>query len=83
MKAVVRKEFSVAFSKRSQPVWFRALKWALFIPLTIFMYTRGYFWPWIIGLFALSMSLHFFYRWKTRGWTQPYGLWDDVQAGEE
>jgi hypothetical protein len=34
-------------------------------------------------MFILSMSVHFYYRWKTKAWTQPYGKWDDVQAGQD
>jgi hypothetical protein len=83
MNTLIRKEFKVAFSKRAQPVWFRVVKWAVFILLSVFFYNQGYFWPWIAGMFILSMSVHFYYRWKTKAWTQPYGKWDDVQAGQD
>jgi hypothetical protein len=83
MLAAIRKEIRVAFSKKAQPLPFRILKWAVFIPLTLFMAGRGLFWPWILGALALSLSVHFFYRYKTRGWTQPYGKWDDIEAGRE
>ncbi len=83
MNTVIRKEVRVALSKKAQPVWFRLLKWAVIIPVTLLMASRGYFWPWILGALAFSLSLHFFYRYKTKGWTRPYGLWNDVEAGRE
>ena len=35
-----------------------------------------------LGIVALvfSLALHFFWRWKTKGWTQPWGGWDDVDT---
>jgi hypothetical protein len=42
-----------------------------------------YFWWWIGGALALSLTLHFIWRWKTKGWTQPWMGWDDVDAGKE
>jgi hypothetical protein len=26
-------------------------------------------------MFAFAMLLHFWYRYKTNGWTKSYGLW--------
>jgi hypothetical protein len=31
----------------------------------------------------LGLSLHFFYRWKTQGWTRAWGGWDDLPSGRE
>jgi len=32
--------------------------------------------PVLILLFACALALHFWYRYKTRGWTQSYGKWN-------
>jgi hypothetical protein len=44
-------------------------------------FTLYFFWGtttlWIIlvCLLVVSMALHFWYRYKTQGWTKSYGLW--------
>jgi hypothetical protein len=29
------------------------------------------------------LTLHFIWRWKTKGWTQPWGGWNDLEAGNK
>ena len=72
---VIKRELEVAFSKDSQPVWFRIAKYILLISLFYFLW--GSRWLWIIfgTLLVASLSLHFLYRYKTKGWTQSYGMW--------
>lgn len=83
MKETLRREARVAFSKKAQPVWFRVVKWVLFLGITAALFRTGYFWYWLAGISVIALGLHLFYRWKTHGWTQPYGMWDDVEAGRD
>jgi hypothetical protein len=66
----IQREIEVAFSKHAQPVWFRILKYVL---LAITCY---FFWIILIVLFVASLCLHFWYRYKTDGWTKSYGMWN-------
>ena len=77
---VLRREMQVAFSRNSQPVWFRAAKWAFAVFISVLLWGTPYFWFWILGGLALGLTVHFIWRWKTRGWTQPWGGWDDREA---
>jgi hypothetical protein len=73
----MNRELRVAFSPRAQPVWFRVIKWALLLgALRRYGHTRA-FWRWTLGLFGAGLTLHLFYRYKTNGWTQAWGGWND------
>jgi len=78
------REVQVAFSRRAQPVWFRALKWVLIVGATRrYRHTRAFRF-WAVGLLIAACTLHLFYRWKTNVWTRAWGGWDDpafVQPG--
>lgn len=78
---VVTRELRVAFSRRAQPLWIRLVKWPVLIGITWWVWRTPFRWAWLIGAPTLGLTLHFFYRWKTRGWTLPWGGWDDVEAG--
>ena len=80
---VLKREMRVAFSKRAQPIWFRMLKWAIAIGVTAMLWRSEYFWFWILGALALSLTLHFVWRWKTKGWTQPWFGWNDLEAPDK
>jgi hypothetical protein len=82
MNEIIKREFRVAFSKRAQPVWFRILKWLVFLSVSAVLWNTPYFVWWLLGAFALSMSVHFIWRHKTRGWTRPWGSWNDVEAAK-
>lgn len=79
----LHRELSVAFSLKTQPLWMRALKWTVPIGVTLLLRDTRFFWWWILGLPALGVALHLFYRWKTAGWTRPWGGWDDVSASRD
>ena len=71
----IKREIEVAFSKHSQPVWFRVLK---YIALGCMIYLFGgskLFWIILSVLVVISLILHFWYRYKTNGWTKSYGMW--------
>ena len=76
----IQREVQVAFSPRAQPWWFRLIKWSVLIAVTA-RYRRRAWFPYVVVLaFTGSIVLHLFYRWKTQGWTRPWGGWNDVAA---
>ena len=81
--AVICCEFRIAFSKHAQPVWFRVTKWIIFLALGALFWRRPLFWWCVLAAAWLGLILHLFYRWKTRAWTQPWGGWDDLDAGRD
>jgi hypothetical protein len=72
---IIRRELEVAFSKQSQPVWFRILKYILLGSVLYFFWGSKTRWIIFIILFVFAMGMHFWYRYKTQGWTRGYGLW--------
>jgi len=48
------------------------------IAISAILWRTPYFIWWIFGALGLSLTLHFFWRWKTKGWTQPWAGWDDL-----
>jgi hypothetical protein len=76
----IKREARIAFSRKAQPVWFRVLKWAIAVAVGLYLWRTPYFWACILGAFGLALTGHFFWRWKTRGWTQAWGGWDDLAA---
>lgn len=73
----LKRDIAVAFSPGGQPVWFRIVKWIVFIAVAVRFHRARYFWPCLGWIFVAGTVLHFFYRWKTRGWTEPWGGWND------
>ena len=79
LSPVIRRELEVAFSKRSQPVWFRIVKYIIIAVLVYLLWGSGWFWIVFGILFVLSLMLHFWYRYKTDGWRKSYGMWKHHQ----
>jgi hypothetical protein len=77
----IKRELRVAFSRRAQPVWFRIIKWLVFLSVVRRLRGTKWLWVWIAGAALAGLAVHFTYRRKTRGWTQPWGGWNDVEAG--
>ncbi len=80
-----KRELRVAFSRHAQPVWFRITKWIVFLGGARWLYRRTeqnprVFWRWVLGALLAGLLLHSVYRYKTRGWTQPWGGWHDLAA---
>lgn len=71
----IRREIEVAFSKKSQPVWFRILKYIVIGCILYFFWGSKLLWMILVVLFAISLTLHFWFRFKTNGWTKSYGMW--------
>ena len=78
---VIKGELRVAFSRKAQPVWFRVIKWVVFFSITRRLHATKWFRVWIAGAALAGLAVHFTYRWTTRGWTQPWGEWNDIEAG--
>jgi hypothetical protein len=77
---LVKRELYVAFSKDVQPLWFRLIKWALVLGVTAKFRREKWFPATVSGLLVAALTLHFAYRWKTKGWTQAWGGWNDLEA---
>jgi hypothetical protein len=75
LNKTIKRELEVAFSKHSQPVWFRILKYILISSIVFFFWGTKLLWIILLIMFAFAMLLHFWYRYKTNGWTKSYGLW--------
>ena len=71
----IQREIEVAFSKHSQPVWFRIVKYIMIGFLLWFLWNSKWLGIVFGTLFVLSLTLHFWYRYKTKGWTKSYGMW--------
>ena len=75
-----RREMRVALSRKAQPVWFRVLKWVGIVALAVYFWASPRFWLYVAIAFVLGLVIHLFWRWKTKGWTQPWGGWNDVDT---
>jgi cobalamin synthase len=71
----IKRELEVAFSKHSQPVWFRIMKYILLGSALYFFWGSKFLWISLLVMFVFALLLHFWYRYKTQGWTKSYGLW--------
>jgi hypothetical protein len=79
-RRVVRREIRVAITRNPQRPAIRILKWVIIIALIAALWRTPSFWWWIVGAAALGFGGHFFWRWKTHGWTRPWGGWNEVEA---
>jgi hypothetical protein len=75
-KKVLNRELEVAFSKKSQPIWFRIAKYVVLGAVIYFLWGTKWLWITLIALFGVALVMHFWVRYKTKGWTKSYGLWD-------
>jgi hypothetical protein len=80
MNETIKREVRVSFSKKAQPVWFRIVKWVVFLSVTAALWRTDYLGWWLALLTVATLILHFTWRYKTKGWTQPWGGWNDVEA---
>ncbi|WP_232371446.1 hypothetical protein [Leptospira ainazelensis] len=76
---ILKREFQVAFSKTSQPIWFRISKYFLLFFLLYLLRDSEYLWPILLSAFVISLLVHFWFRYKTKGWTQDFGPWKHDQ----
>ena len=82
MREVLEREARVAFSKKSQPVWFRIVKWTVFLGVSFILWRIGgaRFWYWLLAATLAGVTVHLIWRWKTQGWSRPWGGWHDLEA---
>ncbi len=83
IKKTIQRELEVAFSKHSQPVWFRILKYILLGIVIFLFWGTKLLWIILLLLLILSLSLHFWFRYKTKGWTKSYGMWKHDKSGTD
>jgi hypothetical protein len=76
MNKILQREIEVAFSKHSQPVWFRVTKWVVIIIGVYFLHDKEFFWPLVLFLTVVALALHLLWRYKTNRWTQSWIGWD-------
>lgn len=70
-----KRELEVAFSKKSQPVYFRVIKYIVLAAICWIFWDSGYL-VWIfVALLIPSLALHIYYRYKTERWTKSYKMW--------
>lgn len=71
---LIKKELYVA--AYGQTAKFRAVKYAILIPLfaAIYWWKSGEVLAWTLGIaLILALAVHFLFRFKTKGWTEPWG----------
>jgi hypothetical protein len=74
-RETIRREMEVAFSKNTQSVRVRILKYFI-IGGTLYFFRGNRWLPIIfISLIIMALLLHFWVRYKTKGWTKSYGRW--------
>lgn len=78
----LKREVRIATSRKAQPVWFRLLKWVIIVALVARYWQSPTFWMWMVAALAVALVLHLVWRTRTKGWTQPWGGWNDVEAGK-
>jgi len=72
---IIKRELEVAFSKDAQPVWFRIVKYILLGTMVYFLWGTQLLWNILFSVFVIGTALHFWFRYKTHGWTKSYGKW--------
>ena len=75
-KRTLLREFEVAFSRNLQPLWFRLIKYVILGGLIICFWKSQLFLKILAIIFTFSLIVHFWVRYKTKAWTQSYGLWN-------
>jgi hypothetical protein len=76
LSKTIQREIEVAFSKHAQPVWFRIVKYLVLGCLVYFLWGTQLLWIILGSILVIGLSLHFWYRYKTKAWTQSYGAWN-------
>ena len=76
----VCREIRVVLSRNRSPIHLGIAKLVLFALVTRGLYGTRWFRAWAFGLPAVGLGAHFLHRHMTRGWTEPWGAWNDVEA---
>ena len=75
LSKTLKRELEVAFSKDAQPVGFRIAKYILLGAMFYLLWGTQLLWNIFFSMLAIGIVLHFWYRYKTEGWTKSYGMW--------
>lgn len=75
-KHILRREVEVALTQNPQPLWARVLKYVVLTALIFFFHRSKTFWILLGVAVLLALLVHFWYRYKTAGWTKSYGGWE-------
>jgi len=62
LNKIVKRELEVAFSRKTQPIWMRIIKYILILALGYFLWRTHWFWITFTSLLFVSLCVHFFYR---------------------
>ena len=73
---IIRREIEVAFSRHSQSIGFRILKYIVLGCIIYIFWGNKLLWPLLLAFFTIALLIHFWYRYKTAGWTKSYGGWN-------
>lgn len=76
LSKILKREYEVAFTRNAQPLWLRVGKYALIVVPGIFWWQSQWYWIILSALLILSLCIHFWYRYKTKAWTESFGGWD-------
>ncbi len=71
----IKREFKVAFSLGSQPVSVRIVKWTLTLGLIFLLRNIVPIWIVFSVMAIAGLTIHFYFRMKTKGWTRSFGPW--------
>jgi hypothetical protein len=80
LSEAIQKELRVISSGNRSPLTLRIAKGALFLAIARRLYGTRWFRVWVLGLPLAGLATHLLYRHKTRGWTRPWGGWNDFEA---
>ena len=72
---IIKRELQVAFDKHNQSTRVRIIKYVVLVLLIYFLWKSPKFWYGLIAATVILLSVHFFYRWKTKAWTKSFGGW--------
>jgi hypothetical protein len=75
LNPIIKRELEVAFDKKTQPIWFRVLKYIFLIGVIYMLWNSEWLLITLAALVVGALLLHFWVRHKTQGWTKSYGLW--------
>ncbi|OHB19818.1 MAG: hypothetical protein A2854_04195 [Parcubacteria group bacterium RIFCSPHIGHO2_01_FULL_56_18] len=72
-KGLVKKEIYVAL--HAQTARFRVVKYIVIFAILFALYVWkgwGTTWKTLLAMFVFGTAVHFFFRWKTKGWTESW-----------
>jgi hypothetical protein len=75
VRKIIQREREVAFAKNAQPVWLKILKYLVLGVVIYLLWGKGVLPFILISLFVIALGVHFWYRYKTKGWTKSFGGW--------